>query len=180
MDYKKDIKPIIESLLFVLEKPLTIEKIEEIIPDLEKEEISTTLKELMEEYNNTEHKGLQVIEIADGFQMCTKKQYGEYIKKLLSSSKNKKMSRPALETLSIIAYKQPITKAEVEAIRGVECSGVLRGLLENRLIKMKGRKNVPGRPILYVTTDDFLIFFGLKNLNELPPLQEINQIMEIQ
>jgi segregation and condensation protein B len=178
MENKINIKPIIESLLFVHEKPLTVEKIEEIIPDLTKDEIAATIVELMEEYNRAEHKGIQVIEIANGFQMCTKKHYEQYIKKLLAHSKNKKISKPALETLSIIAYKQPVTKAEIEALRGVESSGAIRSLLESRLIKIEGRKKVPGRPILYATTENFLVYFGLKNLNELPPLHEINQIME--
>lgn len=178
MEEQKNLKPIIESLLFIYEKPLTIKKIEEIIPDLRETEIKTIISELIEEYNDKEHKGIQVIEIADGFQMCTKKKYNEYIQKLLDNQKNKKLSKAALETLSIIAYKQPITKVEIEAVRGVETSGVIRHLLEIRLIRIKGRKNVPGRPILYATTENFLVYFGLKNLNELPPMQEIKQILD--
>jgi segregation and condensation protein B len=170
-------KPIIESLLFTQEKPLSVEKIEEIIPWAEKGEIVAIITELMEEYK-AEHRGIQVIEIANGFQMCTKKQYEQYICKLVARSKSKKMSKPALETLSIIAYKQPITRVEIESLRGVESSGVIRNLLETRFIKMGGRKNVPGRPILYKTTEDFLAYFGLKNLSELPSLHEINQVME--
>jgi segregation and condensation protein B len=170
-------KPIIESLLFTQDKPLTVEKIEEVIPELERGEIRTIIAELMEEYR-AEHRGIQVVEIANGFQMCTKKQYEQYIQKLLTRSKSKKMSKSALETLSIIAYKQPITRVEVEALRGVECGGVIRSLLETRFIKIGGRKNVPGRPIIYKTTEDFLTYFGLKDLSELPPLHEVNQVME--
>lgn len=170
-------KPIIESLLFTQDKPLTVEKIEEVIPELEGGEIRTIIAELMQEYR-AEHRGIQVVEIANGFQMCTKKQYEQYIQKLLTRSKSKKMSKSALETLSIIAYKQPITRVEVEALRGVECGGVIRSLLEARLVKIGGRKNVPGRPILYKTTEDFLTYFGLKDLSELPPLHEVNQVME--
>lgn len=178
MDEKKNLKPIIESLLFVHEKPLTIEKIEEIIPGSERDEIINTLSLLMEDYNTTEHKGLQLVEVANGFQICTKKQYEHYIKKLYTDAKTKKFSKPSLEILSIIAYKQPITRSEIEALRGVEGGGILRHLLETRLIKIAGRKNVPGKPILYSTTEDFLIHFGLKSLEELPPLQEMNQLLE--
>jgi segregation and condensation protein B len=174
---REKVKPIIESLLFSQEKPLGLEKIEGIIPELEKEEIKASIVELMEEYKS-DQRGIQIIELADGFQMCTKKQYEQYIQKLVARAKTKKMSTPSLEALSIIAYKQPITRVEIEALRGVESSGVIRNLLEARFIKIGGRKNVPGRPILYKTTDDFLAYFGLKNLSELPPLQEINQVME--
>ncbi|MEW6380630.1 MAG: SMC-Scp complex subunit ScpB [bacterium] len=177
MTIREKTKPIIESLLFTQDKPLTVEKIEEVIPELEKGEIRTILSELMLEYQ-ADHRGIQVIEIANGFQMCTKKQYEEYIQKLLVRSRSKKMSKPALETLSIIAYKQPITKVEIEALRGVESGGVIRSLLESRFIKMGGRKNVPGRPILYRTTEDFLTYFGLSDLSELPPLHEVNRVME--
>ena len=178
MEDKKCIKPIIESLLFAHEKPLTIENIEEVIPALERDEIAAIMAELMEEYNEADGKGIQVIEIANGYQMCTKKQYEQYIKKLLTDPKPKKISKPALETLSIIAYKQPITRAEIEALRGVESSGAIRSLLEARFIKIGGRKDAPGRPIIYMTTEDFLIYFGLKNLGELPPLHEVKQLME--
>ncbi|MCL6582578.1 MAG: SMC-Scp complex subunit ScpB [bacterium] len=176
---KEKTKPIIESLLFTQDKPLTVKKIEEVIPELEEGEIRTIVYELMEEYK-AEQRGIQVIEIANGFQMCTKKQYEEYVQRLLTHSRSKKISKPALETLSIIAYKQPITKVEIEAIRGVESGGVIRSLLQARLIKMGGRKNVPGRPILYCTTEDFLAHFGLRDLSDLPPLHEVNQVIEEQ
>jgi len=168
-------KSIVESLLFVSDVPLTPEKIGKLI-GIPAEEVKRLAEELMEEYERSGH-SFKIVEIAEGFQMCTRHEYAPWIKLLYASRNVAKLSRASLETLAIIAYKQPITKIEIEALRGVDCSGVLRTLLEKRLIKISGRKKVLGRPLLYRTTDEFLIYFGLKDLSELPKVEELRGLV---
>ncbi|MCM8819744.1 MAG: SMC-Scp complex subunit ScpB [Candidatus Omnitrophica bacterium] len=163
-------KTIIESLLFVNEKPLTVEEISEIL-DLDKDVIKENIEMLMKEYNERES-GICIIKVAGGYQMCSHPDNEIWIKKMYYQRYKQKLSTAALETLAIIAYKQPITRLEIEAIRGVNIDGVIHHLLNLGLIKTAGRKEVVGRPFLYVTTRKFLEYFGLNSLSELPKLEE--------
>lgn len=169
---RKELKNIIECLLFFSDKPLSIDKLAKIIEIDNYDEIEGAVEELKTEYE-TRNSGLQVLNIAQGYQICTRSEFSKWVGKLYKSQTAFKLSLPALETLSIIAYKQPITRGEIEKIRGVDASCVLGTLLERKLIRILGRKKVPGRPILYGTTQEFLRYFGLKDLSEIPSLEEI-------
>jgi segregation and condensation protein B len=169
----KDYKSLIESLLFVSGEPVTLSVLKNIM-ELPEAEIKQLLEDLIIEYNG-KNRGLLIIEIANGYQMVTNPSYAQWIKKFKRTNLTNKLSLPALETLAMIAYKQPITKAELEQIRGVNSDGVIKTLLDRRLIKIMGRKEVPGRPLLYGTTREFLQYFGLKDLTELPTLKELTR-----
>jgi len=163
-------RSIIENILFIADSPITIEKIGEVFNgEMNKGEIKKIMDELKTDYNA---RGIQLVEIAEGYQLCTREEYAEWIKKFYKIDKGSKLSQASLETLSIIAYKQPITRIELEEIRGVDSGGVVRTLLEKNLIKNMGRKKVPGRPMMYGTTRKFLEYFGLKSLSDLPTLEE--------
>ncbi len=166
----KEIKSILESILFIAGEPLTIEALKKIL-EIGESEIERLVKELVSEYS-LKNSGLLIVEVAGGVQMVTNPASAPYVKKLLATTIPTRLSQQSLETLSIIAYKQPIIKAEIEAIRGVNSDGVVRTLLERKLIKILGRKEVPGRPLMYGTTKEFLQYFGLKDLSELPTLKE--------
>ncbi len=168
------VRGIIESLIFVSEVPLSLAKIKSVLSMYTHAEITEALNELLEKYASDEH-GFFLVEVAQGYQFRSKPEYGEWIRKLKKITPAK-LSRAALETLAIVAYKQPILRAEVEAIRGVDVGGVLRLLLEKRLIKILGRQNVPGRPMIYGTTQRFLEFFSLKDISSLPTLEEIGEV----
>jgi segregation and condensation protein B len=169
---REKLKSIIECLLFFSDKPLGIEKLAKIMEIDNFDEIKGAVEELEKEYE-LRNSGLQVVNIAEGYQICTRSEFSSWVRKLHKSQTTFQLSLPALETLSIIAYKQPVTRGEIEKIRGVDASCVLRTLLEKKLIRISGRKKVPGRPILYGTTEEFLRYFGLRDLSEIPSLEEI-------
>ncbi len=169
---KEKIKNIIECLLFFSDKPLSIDKLAEIIEIENREKIKEAIGELEREYE-LRNSGLQVLNIAEGYQFCTRPEFSSWVRRLYKSQTTFYLSLSALETLSIIAYKQPVTRAEIEKIRGVDTSYVLRTLLERKLIRISGRKRLPGRPIIYGTTQEFLRYFGLRDLSEIPSLDEI-------
>lgn len=161
--FSDDIRAAIECLLFVANEPLSEDKISEITGAN-----IVTVKMLLEELQNSySSRGFELVEIGGGWQFCTRPELSVYVEKLYRP-KSGMLSKAALETLAIIAYKQPVTRAEAEEIRGVKIDGVLAALLEKNLVQEVGRKNGPGRPILYGTTLEFLRFFGLKSLKELP------------
>lgn len=162
----------LEALLFVSEEPQHITRLADAIPDATREQIQEAVDQLIKEYAS-ERYGIQLVEIAGGYQMCTKSSYAASINKLFEKRRRRSLSKPALETLAIIAYKQPITRAEVEIIRGVNVDGAVHTLLERHLIKISGRKDVPGRPFLYRTTKSFLQYFGLKSLADLPKVEDV-------
>ncbi len=166
-----ELNKIIEALLFVSEKPLTIKQITEVCPKASNLDIKNALKELKDIYSAPE-RGVQIIEVAGGYQFCSHPDCEPYLSKLYKTKKVFRLSGPALETLAIISYKQPVTKSEMEFIRGVNVDGVIKSLEDRELIKIKGRKEVAGRPILYGTSDKFLHYFGLKCLQDLPSLEE--------
>jgi len=161
-----EIKKIIEAMLFISDKPLAPADLKRVFGEDENDAVKSALADLKDEYAPGK-KGVYLEEVAGGIQMFTESGLAPWIKKLFVK-KTVKLSGPSLETLAVIAYKQPVTKAEIEVIRGVNVDGVLKSLLERDLIKITGRKDVPGRPLLYGTTSVFLDRFGLKSLRELP------------
>jgi segregation and condensation protein B len=162
---------IIEALLFVAGEAVSLERLQKIIPEAERGQLLRALERLKARYQG---RGVVLKEVAEGFRLETDPSLAPYIQRLLYGAPPK-LSRAALETLAIIAYKQPITKAEIEALRGVDSSGALKALLEKDLVRVAGRKDLPGKPLLYATTRRFLEVFGLKDLKELPSLKELEE-----
>jgi segregation and condensation protein B len=174
---KNQIKSVIESLLFVNGDPLSLDKLYEIIDEATKEEIVAALEELKNDLVNS-GSGLIITEVAGGYQIRTSPANSNWIFRL-NKIKPAKLSRASIETLSIIAYRQPITKQEVEAIRGVDSGWTIRALLEKNMVKIIGKKDEPGNPLIYATTKEFLEFFNLKSLDELPTLREYHELSEL-
>jgi segregation and condensation protein B len=171
---RDEVKSIVESLLFVAEGPLTLQRFGEVLDGVDKQTIQAVLQALQEEYE-AQNRGLRLVEVAGGYQMRTAKDNADWVKKFLGG-RPARMGKATLETLAIIAYRQPITKAEIEAIRGVDVDGVISTLLERNLIRAVARKDVPGRPFLYGTTPEFLQLFKLRDLTHLPTLKEMEEI----
>jgi segregation and condensation protein B len=169
------LKPVLEALLFAAESPVPASLLAE-AAEVSLEEVSVALLALAGEYD-AGGRGVRLTEIAGGWQFLTREEYAPFLGRFLRGKKKMRLSRPALETLAIIAYKQPVTKAEVDAIRGVDSSGVLNTLLERELVTIRGRSKVVGRPLLYGTTGEFLSYFGLNDLNELPRVEELKAIV---
>jgi len=167
---KRKLKSIVESLLFVNENPLSVAEIAKLL-DVERGLIKEVIEELKNSYVERQA-GIEIITVAGGYQMCSAKYNAEWVKKFYKDKFKQRLSNAALETLAIIAYRQPVTKLEIESIRGVNSDGVVRSLLEIGLIKISGRKEVIGRPFLYSTTKKFLEHFGLNSLRDLPDLNE--------
>jgi segregation and condensation protein B len=173
---RDELKPIIENLLLASDQPVSADLLyQTFLGRSSREDLQAILKELQEDYQS---RNLQIVEVADGFQLCTRSEYSDWIRKLLKLDKSFKLSRAALDTLAIIAYKQPLTRAEVDEIRGVDSSGVVRTLLEKKIISPAGRKNVPGKPMMFRTTQKFLEYFGLRDLSEMPTLEDFNEELE--
>jgi segregation and condensation protein B len=170
----KSLKLIIEALLFASEKPLRARDIHACLPEAKISEIGSALKILKHEYESLE-RSFTLKEIAEGYQFRTRSDYGPYILTMLQTSPSR-LSRAALETLAIIAYKQPILRHEIERLRGVDVGGILKTLLEKHLIRVMGRKDLPGRPLIYGTTKRFLEVFELKDIGSLPKLKEIKSL----
>ena len=166
-------KSILESILFLSGEPVALSSLKG-IADMDEPEVVRLLNDLMNEYN-ARNGGVLIREIAHGYQMVTNPVHTQWIKKLRGVSSSGKLSVAALETLAIVAYKQPMTKAEIEQVRGVNADGVVKTLLDRRLIKIMGRKEAAGKPLLYGTTREFLQYFGLKDLSELPTLKEFDR-----
>ena len=171
---REELKAIIESLLFVAEGPQPLARFAELLDGIDKEDIRAALAELQGDCEN-QSRGVRLVEVAGGFQFRTAKDNADWVKKFLGG-RPARMGRATLETLAIIAYRQPITKAEIEAIRGVDVDGVINTLLERDLIRAVARKDVPGRPFLYGTTQEFLQLFNMKDLSQLPTLKEADEI----
>ena len=171
---REEVKSVLESLLFVADGPLPVQRLAEVLDSVDKDEIQAALQELQSDLE-APSRGLQLVEVAGGYQLRTAKINGDWVKKLLGG-RPARMGRATLETLAIIAYRQPITKAEIESIRGVDVDGVITTLLERNLIRAVARKDVPGRPFLYGSTAEFLQLFNLKDLTDLPTLKESDEI----
>jgi segregation and condensation protein B len=170
----EDLKNIIESVLFVAEEPLTIDRLRQVLEPAGSAEIREALQSLIEDYRRRQG-GFLLKEVGGGFQFRTRPEYHLWIKRLVQP-KPPRISKAALETLAIIAYKQPVIRNDVERIRGVDCGGVIRMLLERNLIRVLGRKEIPGRPLIYGTTKRFLEVFDLKDLKDLPTPREIESL----
>jgi segregation and condensation protein B len=166
-----EIKPILEGLFFVSDSPVRLETLVEILPESNKEAIVEGIRQIQAEYENPS-KGIELTEIAGGYQFRTKPYWAGWVGRL-KKVRAIKLSQAALETLAIVAYRQPVIRPAVEEIRGVDSGSVLHTLMEKGLIKMMGRKDLPGRPIVYGTTKAFLELFGLNTLSDLPALKEI-------
>ncbi|MGB5987920.1 MAG: SMC-Scp complex subunit ScpB [Desulfobacterales bacterium] len=170
------LKSIIESLLFVSDGPLPLSRLRELLPEFDGTTLKTALQELIHEHAQRQG-GFALEEVAGGFQFRTRPDNKTYVQRLLQPPPNR-LSQAAMETLAIVAYKQPIIRSDIEHIRGVDCGGVLRVLLERKMIRILGRREIPGRPLIYGTTRQFLEVFGLKNLRELPTPKEIDAFLE--
>lgn len=171
---KEHLKGLIEAILFVQPEPISYRKLANMI-NKDVSNVKAIVKELQSEYIERKS-GIRIQEIAGGIRLGTNEIYGEELKKIIHFRKKQKLSKAALETLAIIAYKQPITRAEIEFIRGISIDGVVKDLMEKNFIKIVGRKNAPGAPALYGTTKEFLQYFGLKSIKDLPTLQEIKEL----
>ena len=177
----RDLKPILEALIFASEEAISSNSLTLVLGEagVEKSQVEAALQELAQDYNDNAEKGLLLREVGGAYQFVTKPVAASWIQKL-NVAKPKSLTQPSLETLAIIAYRQPLVRAEVEAIRGVDSGGVLKTLLERGLIKILGRRDEVGQPLIYGTTPAFLELFHLQNLEELPSLKEIEQMIEDQ
>ena len=171
----EQLKKVLESLLFVSETPLSAKKVASFLKDAKEEEIEKAFEALREEVEGL-GRSFQVLPVAQGYQLVTRGEYHRYAKELYKVISKTRLSKASLEALAIIAYKQPVTRAEVEAIRGVEVTNLVQSLLEKKMIRILGRAETPGRPLLYGTTHEFLIHFGLRDLSDLPKVSEIQEL----
>src|SRR5208283_1427815 len=170
------LKALVEGIIYVAPEPVTLDGILKVLEGEERERVKAKLEELVADYEQNSH-GIQIRQVANGYKSSTKAEHHEVLRKYVKSLKPLvKLSKPALETLAVVAYRQPVTLPEIEEIRGVDCGGVIHTLMEKKLVVTSGRKNVVGRPILYRTSRDFLVHFGLKDINELPSLKEFEEL----
>lgn len=168
------LRSIVESLIFVSDVPITLDRLCSVLEEHDRGDIRAALDSLRDDYGQ-EGRGVILDEVAGGYQFRSRPENADYLRRL-TRSKTLKFSQSALETLAIIAYRQPITRAEVEYLRGVDCGGVLKTLLEKKLLRILGKKDIPGKPLIYGTSRDFLELFNLKNLASLPTLKEIQDL----
>ena len=173
----RELKAILEAVLFVSPEPVPVARLMSIVGTVSKSEVVQALGILTHDLDQ-DGRGIQLVQVAGGYRLVTKQEYGPWLKRMDKAKAAQKLSRSALESLAIIAYKQPLVRSEIEEIRGVETSGVLRTLCERKLVRIVGRKDVPGRPIMYGTTKFFLEHFGLQDLSQLPPLREFKELGE--
>jgi len=173
----RELKAILEAVLFVSPEPVPVARLMSIVGTVSKAEVVQALGILTHDLDQ-DGRGIQLVQVAGGYRLVTKQEYGPWLKRMDKAKTAQKLSRSALESLAIIAYKQPLVRSEIEEIRGVETSGVLRTLCERKLVRIVGRKDVPGRPIMYGTTKFFLEHFGLQDLSQLPPLREFKELGE--
>ena len=173
----KKAKQVVEALIFASSKPLTPAEIRKVTKVLTVGQIEKIVAELKEDYQKSE-RCFELLEIAGGYELSTRREFAPWILKIELQRKARQATQSALETLAILAYKQPLTRAEIEALRGVDTSGVLNTLMEKNFIKITGKKEVPGRPFMYGTTEKFLEHFGLKELRDLPSIDEIRQMVD--
>jgi segregation and condensation protein B len=172
----QEIRAVLEALVFASPHPITPRQIAEVLGGVPKAAWEAALQELKDEYAR-DGRGLQLVEVAAGYQITTRPEYNDWVRELLDPRAPTRLSIQALETLAVIAYKQPVTLPEIIDLRGVKSGGVIKTLLEKRLIRITGRKEVVGRPMLYGTTKEFLLQFGLKDLSELPRIEEFAEVL---
>lgn len=170
-----DLKAIIEALIFASPEPITRKALGKLLESEPAEQIDAALAELKTDYDRPS--GLQLVEVAGGYQIVTRPELHEWVRRLFHEHSTQKLSVPALETLAVVAYKQPITAPEIAEIRGVSATGVVSTLIERKLVKIVGRKQVVGRPFLYGTTREFLERFGLNDLSDLPKVEDMSELL---
>ena len=170
------LKSVVESLLFISDAPLTIDRLCAILEEYERRDVQAAVDQLRDEYAQ-DGRGVYLAEVAGGYQLRSRPENADYIRRLIRG-KTFRFSRSALETLAMIAYRQPITRAEVEYLRGVDSGGVLKTLLEKKMIRILGKKDIPGKPLIYGTTREFLEVFNLPNLASLPTLKDIHELAD--
>ena len=168
-------KRIVEALVLGAPEPVSAQKIADVVPGLEAEDASALVAELQREYEE-QGRAFEIWQVAGGYQLRTRPEYAAYLR-LLHRERPLRLSRAALETLAVVAYRQPVTRAEVEAVRGVEVDAVIRSLLDRQLVRIAGHREVPGRPMLYATTKRFLEVFGLGRIDDLPTLREMEELL---
>ncbi len=164
------------AILFVAQEPVTLEQFQEIYPDQDATQIEARVRQLSEDFNSVQD-AVEIRQVAGGYRMTTRPQYHETVRAYLRTRPSAKLSMAALETLAVIAYKQPVTFPEIMEIRGIKGTSTIRTLLEKKLIQTRGRKKVVGRPMMYGTTREFLVHFGLNDLSELPTLKELEELL---
>ncbi len=172
MNFKAEL----EALLFASDQPLSVARLVEVLPRADKAKVQEALEALEEEYQD-DARALRVVRVAGGYQLATKQEYANVVRRLFVGKRRVRLTKPALEALAIIAYKQPTTRPEIDAIRGVSSGGVLETLLERNLVRIAGRAEGVGRPLLYATTTDFLQYLGLNHLRDLPNLEELEAML---
>jgi len=169
--------PVLEALLFAAPQPLTLEALAETLEPLTSDEIAPALEQLRQELEAA-GRGITLVQVAGGWQVVSRPEYAPYVQKLLRGRRKARLSRAALETLAIVAYRQPVTKTDIEGIRGVDSAGVLAHLLERNLVGIRGRARSVGRPLLYGTTQEFLVYFGINELTDLPKPEELAELLK--
>jgi segregation and condensation protein B len=175
-----NLSALLEAIVYLAKEPVSLDAIHKALPDVDRRELQQQLDALIEKYRGPQH-GVEIREVADGYRFSTKPEHHEVLKKFIKSQiPPTRLSLAALETLAVIAYKQPVTIPEIQEIRGVHASGVIKTLLDKKFVATAGRKEVLGRPILYKTTKDFLVHFGLKDLGELPSMEEFEELIKNQ
>jgi len=170
-----ELKRIIQAIIYVADEPVTVDQLREVFPEVAIEALMPALEEAGAEFNQAQS-ALEIRAIAGGYRMSTRPEYHEWIRAYLKTKPSARLSLAALETLSVVAYKQPVTVPEILAIRGVKSTAAIKTLLEKKLITPRGRKHVVGRPMLYGTSKEFLVHFGLNDLNDLPTLEEFEEL----
>ncbi|MBN2104113.1 SMC-Scp complex subunit ScpB [bacterium] len=177
MSHFDKIKKIVEVLIFASDMPISVKQIQGVMEDAKPRDIEKIIDTLNSEYQQT-GRTFTIVQVAGGYQMVSRNSYYQWIRKLFHRKIKSRLSQAALETLSVVAFKQPVSKPEVEAVRGVNCDGVIRTLLERKLVALSGRGEGPGRPLLYKTTDEFLRYFGINDISDLPKPREIEEILK--
>jgi len=175
-----NLSALLEAIIYLASDPVSVDAIRKALPDTDRREIDECIAALIDKYSQPQH-GIEIREVAGGLRFSTKPEHHEVLKAFLQAqTPPTRLSLAALETLAVIAYKQPVTVPEIQEIRGVQASGVIKTLLDKKLVAAGGRKDVLGRPILYKTTKEFLIHFGLKDLGELPSMEEFEELIKNQ
>ena len=176
----ENLSALLEAIVYLSEEPVRLDQIRKALPDVPKDRLATEMDALVERFNSEQH-GIAIREVAGGYRFTTKPEHHEVLRRFARNLvPPTRLSLAALETLAVVAYRQPITIPEIQEIRGVHASGVIRTLLDRKLVTAAGRKEVVGRPILYKTTRSFLMHFGLKNLDELPSMDEFEEIIQLE
>jgi segregation and condensation protein B len=175
-----NLSALLEAIVYLANEPVTLEAIHKALPEVDRTDLHDRLNDIVERYRTGDH-GIEIREVAGGYRFTTKPEHHEILKHFLKSQiPPTRLSLAALETLAVIAYKQPVTLPEIQEIRGVHASGVIKTLLDKKLVATAGRKEVLGRPILYKTTKEFLVHFGLKDIGELPSMEEFEELIKTQ